>query len=205
MKQPNKTDKLSRPGAGGETGANTGAAYPAAAYTAADAAPLPAGIPANGMAAADLLAAAAQNDPAAANGGGSNANSLSPEKAARSGQPESKPTENSADTQSADGPAVQADASPAAQYADPKRYPEAPFSYRMAESESVSLADGSLECTFTDFTLPGRNGFDLTIARRYDSNNANLYEMTPEAYDGGVRTVRREWGRTLPLERPRSD
>ncbi len=209
MKQPNKTDKLSRPaspGAGEEPGANTGAAYPAAAYTAAgaaangfdaagaaaDAAPLPTGIPANGMAAADLLAAAAQNDPAAANSGESNANSLSPEKAALPGQLESKPTENSADTQSADGPAVQADASPAAQYADPKRYPEAPFSYRMAESESVSLADGSLECTFTDFTLPGRNGFDLTIARRYDSNNANLYEMTPEAYDGGVRTVRRE-------------
>lgn len=77
-------------------------------------------------------------------------------------------------------------------YVDPKSYPQAPFAYSMAESENVSLSDGSFVYIFTDIVLPGRNGFDLRIQRRYDSNNANLYEMTPEAHTGGVRTAYRD-------------
>lgn len=78
-------------------------------------------------------------------------------------------------------------------YSDPKSYPEAPFSYRFSERENVSLGTGGLEYRESDFTLPGKNGFDLAIARVYSSSESGLYEMASESYGSGqLRTIRRE-------------
>lgn len=55
-----------------------------------------------------------------------------------------------------------------------KKYQEAPFSYKREVAESVILSGGTLRHTVTDFTLPGRNGFDLTVSRSYDSEQAGL-------------------------------
>ena len=57
---------------------------------------------------------------------------------------------------------------------DPKNYIEAPFSYQYSEEESVILNAGALQLTKTDLILPGKNGFDLVIKRRYDSSTSNM-------------------------------
>ncbi len=65
---------------------------------------------------------------------------------------------------------------------DTKEYLQAPYSYSMEKNETVALNNGALRCTVTDFMLPGRNGFDLAIARKYSADNANLTEISPK-YD----------------------
>jgi len=66
---------------------------------------------------------------------------------------------------------------------DSKEYLEAPFSYGVSGNESVVLSNGSLQYTVTDFSLPGRNGFDLTITRKYDSDTSNLFDVAPKYKD----------------------
>ena len=76
---------------------------------------------------------------------------------------------------------------------DPKKYMEAPFSYSMANNESVNLANGSLSYRTTDFILPGKNGFDLVISRVYNTDNANLHDMHPQIMgDGSGNTTKRD-------------
>ena len=82
----------------------------------------------------------------------------------------------------------------AATDSDADSYSDAPFSYRFSEHERASLADGTLEYVQTDFVLPGRNGFDLSITRSYSSADACRYEMTAQPYseETRMRTLRRE-------------
>ena len=65
---------------------------------------------------------------------------------------------------------------------NPKSYTEAPFRFMRSGSESVILNNGSLQYTETDFVLPGRNGFDLVVSRRYNSDSAGINEMQPDPY-----------------------
>ncbi|WP_313347264.1 RHS repeat-associated core domain-containing protein [Lacrimispora sp.] len=60
-----------------------------------------------------------------------------------------------------------------------KQYPESPFTYFESNQVNVQLNTGNLQYETTDFVLPGRDGFDVTIARRYDSGCANLVDMAP--------------------------
>ena len=60
-----------------------------------------------------------------------------------------------------------------------KQYPESPFTYFESNQVNVQLNTGNVQYETTDFVLPGRDGFDVTIARRYDSGCANLVDMAP--------------------------
>ncbi|MFW6678314.1 RHS repeat-associated core domain-containing protein [Lacrimispora sp. AGF001] len=60
-----------------------------------------------------------------------------------------------------------------------KQYPESPFTYFESNRVNVQLNTGNVQYETTDSVLPGRDGFDLIIARRYDSGCANLVDMAP--------------------------
>lgn len=62
-------------------------------------------------------------------------------------------------------------------FSDIKQYPESPFNYFESNQIDVKLSTGDVQYDITDFVLPGRDGFDVTIARRYDSGCANLVDM----------------------------
>ena len=66
-----------------------------------------------------------------------------------------------------------------AEFSDVKEYPQCPFTYYEEGQVNVQLSSGNLQYDVTDFVLPGRNGFDVSIARRYDSGCANLVDMAP--------------------------
>ena len=65
-------------------------------------------------------------------------------------------------------------------FSDIKQYSESPFSYIETNEVNVQLNTGNLQYQTTDFVLPGRDGFDVIIARRYDSGCANLEDMNPD-------------------------
>ncbi|MDR1158780.1 MAG: DUF6531 domain-containing protein, partial [Oscillospiraceae bacterium] len=50
----------------------------------------------------------------------------------------------------------------------------APFTYQKTEYESVNLNTGDYMYEETDLVLPGKNGLDLVLTRRYDSSDANI-------------------------------
>jgi RHS repeat-associated protein len=54
----------------------------------------------------------------------------------------------------------------------------APISVTDSVEERVNLFDSSLEYRVEDFVLPGVNGLDLVISRRYKSSNANYHYPT---------------------------
>ena len=58
-------------------------------------------------------------------------------------------------------------------------YVGAPYTYSSSGNEKTALNSGSLVYENTDYVLPGINGLDLEIARRYDSQSASL--GTPDA------------------------
>ena len=74
------------------------------------------------------------------------------------------------------------------EFSDIKQYPESPFTYFDTNQVNVQLSTGSLQYDVTDFVLPGRNGFDVTIARRYDSGCANLVDMAPYVKNNKLKT-----------------
>lgn len=74
------------------------------------------------------------------------------------------------------------------EFSDIKQYPESPFTYFDTNQVNVQLSTGSLQYDVTDFVLPGRNGFDVTIARRYDSGCANLTDMAPYVKNNKLKT-----------------
>jgi hypothetical protein len=57
----------------------------------------------------------------------------------------------------------------------------APFSYDRNSSERVKLNTGGLVHESVDYVLPGINGLDLVIGRRYDSDAANIGTATGQA------------------------
>lgn len=65
------------------------------------------------------------------------------------------------------------------EFSDIKQYPESPFTYFETNQVNVQLSTGNVQYETTDFVQPGRDGFDVTIARRYDSGCANLVDMDP--------------------------
>ena len=65
------------------------------------------------------------------------------------------------------------------EFSNIKQYPESPFTYFESNQVNVQLSTGDVQYETTDFVLPGRDGFDVTIARRYDSGCANLVDMAP--------------------------
>ena len=50
----------------------------------------------------------------------------------------------------------------------------APYTYNSGDSEKVALNSGALIYENTDYVLPGVNGLDLVIGRRYDSQDAGI-------------------------------
>ncbi len=58
-----------------------------------------------------------------------------------------------------------------------------PYSYQNSVNEKVALGSGALVYENTDYVLPGRNGFDLVITRRYNSSEATLNKFA-RYYDG---------------------
>lgn len=73
-------------------------------------------------------------------------------------------------------------------FSDIKQYPESPFNYFESNQINVRLSTGDVQYDVTDFVLPGRDGFDVSIARRYDSGCANLVDMDPYARGEKIRT-----------------
>ena len=73
-------------------------------------------------------------------------------------------------------------------FADVKQYPENPFSYFETSQVNIQLSSGHFHYEVNDFVLPGRDGFDLAITRRYDSGFANLVDMYPDNFHGQLRT-----------------
>jgi RHS repeat-associated protein len=69
-----------------------------------------------------------------------------------------------------------------------KQYPESPFTYFETNHVNVQLNTGHVQYETTDFVLPGRNGFDVTIARRYNSGCANLVDMAPHVISSNLKT-----------------
>lgn len=57
-----------------------------------------------------------------------------------------------------------------------KSYNEAPFSIASG-NEDVVLNSGAFQLTYSDLTLPGRNGFDLSLSRQYDSSKSNTEDI----------------------------
>jgi hypothetical protein len=49
----------------------------------------------------------------------------------------------------------------------------APFTYQRTEQESVNLNTGDYTYEETDLVLPGKNGLDLVLTRRFDSSDSN--------------------------------
>ena len=74
------------------------------------------------------------------------------------------------------------------EFSDFKQYPEHPFSYFETSQVNVQLSGGHFHYEVTDFVLPGRDGFDLAISRRYDSGCANLADLYPDQFHGQLRT-----------------
>lgn len=62
-------------------------------------------------------------------------------------------------------------------YTDEEPYPENTFSYFETNQVDVQLNTGTFHYKVTDFVLPGRNGFDLSISRKYDSGRANKKDL----------------------------
>ena len=56
------------------------------------------------------------------------------------------------------------------------KYVTAPFSYDSSHGESINLNSGDLTYLTADAAIPGVNGLDLTLARRYDSGKSMVYE-----------------------------
>lgn len=51
---------------------------------------------------------------------------------------------------------------------------DAPYNYDFNTAERINLNTGGLVYETVDYVLPGRNGLDLVIGRRYDSDSANV-------------------------------
>ena len=60
-----------------------------------------------------------------------------------------------------------------------------PYYYRYDENEFVSLNTGDITYETVDYTLPGKNGLDLVIARRYNTLDSKIYEIYPYSYYNG--------------------
>lgn len=56
---------------------------------------------------------------------------------------------------------------------------ESPFNYFETNQIDVQLSSGDFQYEATDFVLPGKNGFDVVITRRYETGCANLVDMDP--------------------------
>ncbi len=74
------------------------------------------------------------------------------------------------------------------EFSDIKQYPESPFTYFDTNKANIQLSTGNLQYETIDFVLPGRDGFDVSIARRYDSGCANLVDMYPIIKYGKLKT-----------------
>lgn len=62
---------------------------------------------------------------------------------------------------------------------DPKEYPISSFAVKRDNMEQVSLNSGNLGLNMIDFSLPGKNGFNLEVVRNYNSSMSNMEEQTP--------------------------
>ena len=74
------------------------------------------------------------------------------------------------------------------QFSNVKEYPESPFSYYETNQVSIQLNSGAVQYQVTDFVLPGRDGFDISITRRYDSGCSNLDDIKPKYENGKIKT-----------------
>lgn len=103
-------------------------------------------------------------------------------------QPEELNTEMKEDVRNGEDTAEKGRAMPAGlaavpdseriKFTDTKEYQDNPFTYFENSEINVQLASASFRYDVTDFVVPGRNGFDLIIARRYDSGCANILDLS---------------------------
>lgn len=66
----------------------------------------------------------------------------------------------------------------------PEQVLDDPFSYRKIGNSDINLATGNYIYSETDLSIPGVNGLDLNIVRRYDSTAALVQE--PMGYSNGA-------------------
>jgi YD repeat-containing protein len=60
----------------------------------------------------------------------------------------------------------------------PDKYITAPFSYDSVHNESINLNTGDLIYQTTDIVLPGVNGLDFALTRRYDSGKSMVFDAS---------------------------
>lgn len=77
-------------------------------------------------------------------------------------------------------------------FSDVKQFMETPFTYHETDQVNVQLNNAAIQYQMEDFVLPGRDGFDVSIARRYDSGSANLVDMDPYVKYKKLRTGSRD-------------
>lgn len=70
----------------------------------------------------------------------------------------------------------------------------APYIYKQNQTEQISLNTGSVGYESIDYVLPGINGLDLVIGRRYNSQESNVYnpETGSSPVDGHATTEKRK-------------
>ncbi len=108
-------------------------------------------------------------------------------------EPETSVTEAVSDIQPMSVRQTRASNTDSAAFSDIKEYPEDPFSYAESSHIDVQLSSGNIQYDVTDFVLPGRDGFDVVIARKYDSGSANQTDMDPHYSEkGNLRTGSRK-------------
>ncbi|MBR6657586.1 MAG: RHS repeat protein, partial [Oscillospiraceae bacterium] len=69
-------------------------------------------------------------------------------------------------------------------------YIEPPYVYQYNQNEKIALSSGSLIYENVDYVLPGRNGLDLVISRRYKTSNATLLNTYIEKTSSGASSIR---------------
>ena len=76
-----------------------------------------------------------------------------------------------------------------ATYHEKNDIPQAPFAYNHSKKEHLNLSNGGIRYIEDDFTLPGKNGFDLVVKRVYNSSEACTLKFQPQKNDSKLKTV----------------
>ena len=76
-----------------------------------------------------------------------------------------------------------------ANYYEKNSLPQAPFDYDYSKKEHLNLSNGGMRYVEDDFTLPGKNGFDLLVKRVYNSAESCTMKFQPQKNGSILKTV----------------
>ena len=76
-----------------------------------------------------------------------------------------------------------------ANYYEKNSLPQAPFDYDYSKKEHLNLSNGGMRYVEDDFTLPGKNGFDLLVKRVYNSAESCTMKFQPQKNGSTLKTV----------------